>query len=127
MKILLDMNLSPDWREPLKAAGHETVHWSEVGSHEAPDEVLIKWCRENNHVLLTQDLDFGYLLFLAGETGPSVIQLRCGDVSPTAIASTLTEVLELESVNIGRGVLLTIYPDRHRIAVLPLRRSEATE
>lgn len=31
MKILIDMNLSPNWVGFLKGAGVEALHWSEVG------------------------------------------------------------------------------------------------
>jgi predicted nuclease of predicted toxin-antitoxin system len=43
MKIVIDMNLSPQWIAVLGSAGHECVHWSEVGSADALD-----W---GNHVL----------------------------------------------------------------------------
>jgi predicted nuclease of predicted toxin-antitoxin system len=31
MKLLLDMNLSPDWVAELAARGWEAVHWSAIG------------------------------------------------------------------------------------------------
>jgi predicted nuclease of predicted toxin-antitoxin system len=37
MKLLLDMNLSPDWVPVLQAAGWETTHWSALGEASAPD------------------------------------------------------------------------------------------
>jgi predicted nuclease of predicted toxin-antitoxin system len=43
MKILIDMNLSPRWVSVLSAAGISTVHWSSVGSANAPDaEIQIR-------------------------------------------------------------------------------------
>jgi predicted nuclease of predicted toxin-antitoxin system len=32
MKILIDMNLSPDWVNYFAASGIEAIHWSRVGS-----------------------------------------------------------------------------------------------
>jgi hypothetical protein len=32
MKIVIDMNLPPSWAGVLEAGGHQTVHWSGVGS-----------------------------------------------------------------------------------------------
>lgn len=40
MKILVDMNLSPRWREALEASGYEAVWWRDVGPANAPDEAL---------------------------------------------------------------------------------------
>ena len=37
MKILLDVNLSPEWVQALSAAGFETIHWSAVGAITASD------------------------------------------------------------------------------------------
>lgn len=42
MKILLDMNLSPDWVPLLKAAGYESVHWSTVGNPRECDRVIME-------------------------------------------------------------------------------------
>jgi predicted nuclease of predicted toxin-antitoxin system len=35
MKLLLDMNLSPDWVATLTQAGWEAVHWSSIGDFRA--------------------------------------------------------------------------------------------
>jgi predicted nuclease of predicted toxin-antitoxin system len=41
MKILLDMNLSPDWATVLVKAGHDAVHWSTIGDPGASDRVIV--------------------------------------------------------------------------------------
>jgi hypothetical protein len=42
-RLLVDMNLSCEWIPLLRAAGHEAVHWLEVGDPRAPDVVLMQW------------------------------------------------------------------------------------
>jgi predicted nuclease of predicted toxin-antitoxin system len=42
-RLLVDMNLSTEWIPFLKAAGHEAVHWSEVGDPRAPDTEQMTW------------------------------------------------------------------------------------
>jgi predicted nuclease of predicted toxin-antitoxin system len=37
MKLLVDMNLSPDWVETLRHAGWEAAHWSTLGNPRSPD------------------------------------------------------------------------------------------
>ena len=64
MKILIDMNLSPEWVRVLERHGWTAVHWSTVGDPRAEDTVLMDWARRNQHIVFTHDLDFGALLAL---------------------------------------------------------------
>lgn len=73
MRILVDMNLTPDWVGYLVAAGFEAVHWSNVGPVAALDAEIMEFAREHGFAILTRDLDFGEILALANHTGPSVI------------------------------------------------------
>jgi predicted nuclease of predicted toxin-antitoxin system len=41
VKLLVDMNLSPDWTARLAAAGIEAVHWASVGHPTASDEEIL--------------------------------------------------------------------------------------
>ena len=68
MRFLVDMNLSPRWVDFLAAAGHEAVHWIDVGEPNAPDRVILEHAHRSGQVILTQDLDFGTLLAV-GWTG----------------------------------------------------------
>ena len=40
------------------------------------------WARNNQHVVFTHDLDFGTMLALSHEAGPSVLQVRTEDTLP---------------------------------------------
>jgi len=62
MRVLVDVNLSPAWVEVLTGAGHEAIHWADLGELRAPDREGMGWARRNSHVVLTHDLDFGALL-----------------------------------------------------------------
>ncbi len=76
MRVLLDMNLSPEWLPHLREAGHEAVHWSHVGEQNAPDAVIMNWAHERDYVIITHDLDFGAILAATEARGPSVVQIR---------------------------------------------------
>ncbi|MGH2611186.1 MAG: DUF5615 family PIN-like protein, partial [Tepidiformaceae bacterium] len=76
MKLLIDMNLSPQWAEFLEKHGFDTIHWSAVGNPRAPDTTIVEWAREHSRVILTHDLDFSRLLALTRASGPSVLQVR---------------------------------------------------
>lgn len=123
MKLLVDMNLSPVWVEVLIDAGFEAVHWSTVGAPGAPDTVLLSWSRTNHHFVLTHDLDFGALLALTEAAGPSVIQVRTQDVTPTHLAGILIATLRQHEDALQNGALIILDERRARVRVLPLRIS----
>ena len=52
MKILIDMNLSPDWTAILEAKNIEAAHWSSVGKPTASDEEIMRYARENGYAIL---------------------------------------------------------------------------
>ena len=53
MKILVDMNLSPDWVDVLSKDGFETTHWSAIGDPHADDSILMDWARVNGYIVFT--------------------------------------------------------------------------
>ena len=64
------MNLSPRWVGAFIDAGFEAVHWSAVGSTNAPDEDIMLYAMQNELVIFTHDLDFGTLLALSQQARP---------------------------------------------------------
>jgi predicted nuclease of predicted toxin-antitoxin system len=62
MRILIDMNLSPQWVEVLGQHGFEAAHWQQVSDPRAPDHEIMQWARDNNYIVFTHDLDFGTIL-----------------------------------------------------------------
>jgi predicted nuclease of predicted toxin-antitoxin system len=122
VKILVDMNLSPEWPRFLESAGHEAKHWTEIGSPMALDEELMRWASENGFVIFTHDLDFGMLLHASRATSPSVVQVRTNDVDPAALAPVVLQALREAELEIENGALVTVYSARHRISILPLGR-----
>lgn len=123
MKIVVDMNLSPDWCEVLRAEGWDARHWSEVGDPRAPDDVIMAWAQENGCLVLTHDLDFGTILAATNAGGPSVLQVRAQDVLPAAIGATVLAALRQFADALTTGALVTVEPHRRRARVLPLRRA----
>ena len=57
MKILIDMNLSPDWVHKLTNHGWAAVHWSTIGKPDDDDKTLMQWAEQNRHIVFTHDLD----------------------------------------------------------------------
>ena len=114
------MNLSPRWVGFLVAAGHDAVHWVDVGEPNAPDRVILAHAHHNRQVILTQDLDCGTLLAVGGLATPSVIQFRAQAVLPSDVGRQLLAAIEVAGGHLELGALVTVDPVGHRVTVLPI-------
>ena len=124
MKLLVDMNLSPRWVTVLADSGIPCMHWSRVGSPQAPDTEIMAYARYGDWVVLTQDLDFGAILAATNGEKPSVVQIRSDDVKPEAIATTVVAAIRQLRSELEQGAMVTINPERTRLRILPLRSRE---
>ena len=106
MKFLIDMNLSPARVELFVAAGFEAAHWSKIGSQSASDLELMTWAAENDHIVVTCDLDFAAIL-------ASVLQIRSDILTPERIgASVLAAVRQAQEELLG-GLFFRSIPLGH--------------
>jgi predicted nuclease of predicted toxin-antitoxin system len=122
MKIVIDMNLSPQWVPILKSAGCEPIHWSQVGAANAPDREIMEWARTNHHVVFTHDLDFGAILAATDANSPSVLQIRTQDVSPKTLSAVVLSSLKQFEEQLNEGALVTVNEKQSRARLLPLKR-----
>ena len=120
MKILIDMNLSPQWTAVLKRHGWEAAHWSEIGDPRATDRTILTWARTNSYVVFTHDLDFGALLAATEAEKPSVIQVRTQDVTPERLERTIIAALRQYEALLETGALISIDEAGARTRILPL-------
>ncbi len=81
----------------------------------------MKWARENGYVVFTHDLDFGAALALTGALGPSVIQIRCENITPTGNGGLVTTALRQFAGVLEQGALVVVDETSLRARVLPLR------
>lgn len=125
VKLLLDMNLSPDWVPYLASAGFTAVHWSSVGPPNAPDVELMSWARASAFVVFTNDLDFSALLAMTRGTGPSVLQIRLQDLLPDGAGAVVLHVLRQHEAMLDAGAIVTLTDNGTRVRVLPLRSEPA--
>jgi len=120
MKILLDMNMSPQWVNVLTDKGIPVTHWSSVGSLDASDADILNFAKEKDFVILTHDLDFGAILFVTKGQKPSVVQLRVNDVYPEIDSDYLVAALNCAKTELENGALLIIDTKKTRMRILPL-------
>ena len=119
-KLLVDMNLSPEWAPTLQRRGWEAVHWSNVGDPKASDREIMDWAAAHGYVVFTHDLDFGTMLALTHEAGPSVIQVRAENVLPDHLADSVIAALNQHESDLSSGALVVVDESRSRVRVLPI-------
>jgi len=122
MKLLIDMNLSPDWIQAFEKYNIEAVHWSYIGDPRARDTVIMEWARTNGYIVFTHDLDFGSMLAVTGAETPSVIQVRTQGILPTSIETLIISALRQFESELEQGALVTVDQAQSRVRVLPIRR-----
>ena len=114
------MNISPAWYEVFEKYGWESKHWSNVGDPSSPDTELFNYAKDNKFIIFTNDLDFGVLLALSSESGPSVIQIRTADTMPDKIEKIIIQTIKKYKKILMKGALISIDKLRSRVRVLPL-------
>jgi predicted nuclease of predicted toxin-antitoxin system len=122
MKILVDMNLSPDWTAAFAAENIESAHWSAVGNPRAEDTEIMEYARMNDYIVFTHDLDFGTILALTQAESPSVIQVRAQNILPSHLSNTVISVLRENEVFLEKGALIVVDERRARVRILPLQK-----
>lgn len=120
MKLVLDENLPPRWKEFLSMHGVSVRHWTEIGNAGDSDETILDHAFVEGAVIVTQDLDFTRLLALRGSKLPSVIQLRVSCPIPEIVGTALVKVLEDHGQHLSDGCLISVDHNRHRLRLLPL-------
>lgn len=121
MKILIDMNLSPEWVKEFLFHGIDAIHWTTIGRFDAPDILLMEWARKNNHIVFTHDLDFGTALALTNAEKPSVIQVQTQDVTVNNLCKMVISVLNEHQEVLMKDALIIIDEFKKRIRILPLQ------
>ena len=119
-KVLVDMNLSPEWVPLLIGCGFEAIHWSTVGNPRARDTDIMAWARAHRFVVFTHDLDFAATLALTHAAGPSVLQLRGRAVLPENVSAPVVATLRRYETELMAGALVVVEENRSRVRILPL-------
>ena len=120
LKFLIDMNLSPQWAPVLEKHGWQAVHWAAIGAQGASDEEIMAWARARQYVVFTHDLDFGAMLALSHEAGPSVLQIRAEDTLPDYLEGPVVAALNQHEADLSAGALVVVDESRSRVRVLPI-------
>ena len=100
-KLLIDMNLSPQWIEALADAGIEARHWSKVGDGAASDREVF----HSRSRLQPDSRSRGWPF-------AQRVLLRTHRLLPSDSATSVVEVLRRHPAEIETGAVVVVSPDR---------------
>ncbi len=120
MRFLVDMGISLQTVMWLREQGHEVVHLREEGLHCLPDADILSKARREKRIVLTMDLDFGYLMAVSKEQLPSVILFRLEDERSETVNRQLKNVLAQCKSDLEVGSIISVTEMAIRVRHLPI-------
>lgn len=120
MKFLADMGISLRTVSFLRDLGHDAVHLYEQGLGRLSDSRILQKARDEDRVLLTQDLDFGELMAASGANLPSVVVFRLRDMRPDGVNAHLREVVTEYHEMLQKGAIVSVSERQIRLRSLPI-------
>ena len=113
MRFLLDACASSQrLRNTLTALGHDVVSALDHDPR-ASDETLLAWATAEERILITEDKDFGDLVFIRGLPHPCIIRLVAMTVTEKVAA--VKELLEQHEPELHRNPIVVVTKSRIRI------------
>lgn len=101
----------------LRAEGYDVVAVSEV-TRRSDDSELIAQAAQEQRILLTEDKDFGWLVFVSHADSPGVISIRFPGNARQALAQTVRQVVA-EHGEALTGCFAVVQPGHIRISRKP--------
>jgi predicted nuclease of predicted toxin-antitoxin system len=117
MRFLVDESCDFAAVHALRAAGHDVIAVADV-ARGAEDSVVIELARSERRVLLTEDKDFGQLVFAAARQSSGVVLLRWPVGARSALGAALVEFVASHSDALT-GSFAVVEPGRARVSRAP--------
>ena len=113
MKFLLDVcAASRSMHESLLELGHDVLSATEVDPS-ATDAALLELAIEQERVIITEDKDFGELVFLHELAHPSIV--RFVDMQVSEKVSAMRELIDSHADSMRGGAMIVVTRNRIRI------------
>ncbi len=117
MRFLADESCDFSIVRGLRASGHDVLAVSDV-LRGAPDESVIELALAEKRLLLTEDKDFGQLVFAASANASGVILIRFPQSSRSALLQVVLDLIRERGDSL-HGCFVVVVPGRLRISRLP--------
>ncbi|MBI3272850.1 MAG: DUF5615 family PIN-like protein [Planctomycetes bacterium] len=116
MRFLLDRCVGGRLAEWLRAQGHDVLESRERGPDPGDAEIL-RGAFSEGRVLVTNDKDFGQLVFVEKLAHAGLVRLP--DVPPTQRITLLAEVIARHAEALTAGAVVTVRGGRIRVSARP--------
>jgi len=116
MRLFADESVEREIIQSLRQAGHEVTSVAEIQPGITDDQVLNK-ARQADVPLLTNDKDFGALIFLQHRLSSGVLLLRLPDMKPYKKADLLKAIIKQHSKELSNAFIV-VTEDEIRIRPL---------
>ncbi len=117
MRFLADESCDYLLVKTLREAGHDVLAVSEIMPRTEESDVIQLSVREQR-ILLTEDKDFGQLVYAHGQSSVGVIFLRFPFSARAKISRDLSILIEQQGERLT-GCFVTVQPGRIRISHIP--------
>ena len=121
LRLLANMNISPETVNALSEKGIDIVRVSQILPVTSSDREILDLARQENRVVVTQDLDFSALLALGGFNRPSLITLRMTVSDPEAVTRKLLDLLPELKDSLAKGCAVSVDDFSFRVRWLLIR------
>ena len=117
MNFVADESCARPVIQALREAGHDVVAIAEIAKGATDDQVLERALKEKR-VLITEDRDFGELIYARGRSSAGVILVRFPSRARRAKSATVIEAVSKLGSRLG-DAFTVVEPGRLRISSRP--------
>ena len=118
IKFIIDENVGFTIVKYLRDQGFDTKSVSELFPAR-DDTFIIKRAYQEGRIIITNDKDFGYLIFKSGLPALSIILLRFDDESPVLKINAIKTILSLPEEKVQNHFIVA---SENKIRIRPLEK-----
>ena len=120
MNFLADESFDFRIVRAMRAAGHDVSSVYELAPA-AMDQAVMRLAANENRILLTEDKDFGWLVYVSAMAHRGVILVRCPERGRPAVTTRLLSVITARAGELS-DAFTVVTPDKTRVSGLPRLR-----
>lgn len=117
MRFLADESCDFRVVRALRAAGHDVAAVIEIAPG-ADDDVVIDLAVRESRVFVTEDRDFGQLVYAAAKPAPGVIMVRFPSTARAGLPAMLVEIVAQHGEKLADRFVV-VEPGRIRFGAMP--------